>query len=155
MRDQRFVAVHRGGPLSKEHHCQLMGWAHDCAKHAFRLLKSQTVDQRLYDALAIAKAWQKGKVPVGAAQKASVAAHAVARELPDPVAIAVARAVGQAVATAHAADHSLGAAYYALKAVRAAGKSVETERRWQDKNVPAEEKELVISAREARFGKEL
>jgi hypothetical protein len=39
-------------------------------------------------------------------------------------AIAVARSVGHAVATAHIADHSLGAAWYALKAVKSAGKSI-------------------------------
>lgn len=32
MRDQRFVAVHRGGLLSKEHHRLLIRWAHNCAE---------------------------------------------------------------------------------------------------------------------------
>jgi hypothetical protein len=59
----------------------------------------------------------------------------VARALSNPVSIAVARSIGQAVATAHMADHSLGAALYALKAVRQAGKSMEVERAWQEKQL--------------------
>ena len=148
MRDQRFVAAHRGGPLSQGHHRLLMTWAHSCAEHVLPLL-GENVDERLRAALETAQAWQRGEVAVGAAQKASVAAHAVARELENPAAVMVARSIGQAVATAHFADHSLGAAEYALKAVKAAGGSVEQERIWQDEQLPTEIAELVQSARAA------
>jgi len=53
--------------------------------------------------------------------KASLAAHAAARRVTDKAATAAARAAGQAVATAHAADHSMGALLYALKALEASG----------------------------------
>jgi hypothetical protein len=152
MRDQRFVAVHRGGPLSKEHHRLLMRWACDCAEHVLLLLEGN-VDERLSDALKTASAWEKGEASVGDAQKAARKAHAVAREASSPVAVAVARAVGHAVATAHMADHSLGPAYYSLKAVKAAGKATDEERRWQDEHLPTGVKELVLSARIRRFGK--
>jgi hypothetical protein len=148
MRDQRFVAAHRGGPLSLEHHRLLMAWAYGCAEHVLPLLGDQ-VDQRLRAALETARAWELGEVRVGAAQKASVAAHAVARELTNPVAAMVARSIGQAVATAHFADHALGAAEYALKAVKAAGGSVEKERAWQDTWLRSEVIGLVQSARAA------
>jgi hypothetical protein len=105
MRDQRFVTAHRGGPLSKEHHRQLITWATDCAEHVLPLF-GEPIDDRLLNALEIARAWARGEVPVGNAQKASVASHAAAREAPTPAAVAVARAVGQAVATAHMADRS-------------------------------------------------
>ncbi|MFZ5991053.1 MAG: putative immunity protein [Deinococcota bacterium] len=147
MRDQRFVAVHRGGLLSKEHHRLLIRWAHNCAEHVLPLL-GEGVDERLRVALETAKAWERGEASVGAAQKAAWAAHALARELTNPVAVMVAWAVGHAVATAHMADHSLGAAEFALKAVKAAGRSVELERTWQDEQLPAEVRELVLSARE-------
>jgi hypothetical protein len=151
MRDQRFVAVHRGGLLSKEHHQQLMTWAADCAEHVLPFF-GEPPDDRLLEALQTARAWAKGEIPVGQAQKASVQAHAAARESEKPAAIAVARAVGQAVATAHMADHSLGAALYALKAVKAVGKSVDDEKTWQNKQLPLEIKELVLSALEdSRF----
>lgn len=151
MRDKRFFAVHRGGPLSKEHHRLLMAWAIDCAEHVLPLLKHD-IDERLTHALATAKAWEKGETTVGEAQKAAWGAHAVAREASSPVAIAIARAVGHAVATAHMADHSLGPTYYALKAVKAAGKLTDDERHWQRKHIPSEVKELVLSALEKRLG---
>jgi hypothetical protein len=145
LRDKRFVAVHRGGVLSQEHHRQLMTWSADCAEHVLHLFGEQT-DDRLLEALKTARAWTRGEIPVGQAQKASVQSHAVARESENLAAIAVARAVGQAVATAHMADHSLGAALYALKAVKAVGKSIEAEKTWQNNQLPLEIKELVLSA---------
>jgi hypothetical protein len=149
MRDTRFIAEHRGGPLPREQHYQLVDWARACAEHVLPLL-SGLPDERLIHALDVARRWPLGKATVGEAMKASVAAHAVARKLPDPVAIFVARSVGQAVATAHMADHSLGAAWYALKAVKSSGGSTESEREWQDNQLPPEIRELVLSARQSR-----
>jgi len=146
MRDKRFVAEHRGGPLKKEQHYQLMQWACDCAKHVLPLF-GDTIDERLQNALQIASEWTQGNASVGDARKASVTAHVVARECSTPTSVAVARAVGHAVATAHMADHSLGTAWYALKAVRNAGKSVDEERQWQDKQLPPENQKLVFNAR--------
>ena len=145
MRDNRFVAVHRGGPLTKGHHHQLIRWASECSEHVLSLI-GENIDQRLIHALYVAKEWEKEKVTVGEARKASVSAHAVARESSNPVITAVARSIGHAVATAHMADHSLGAAFYALKALKNAGKSVDTERKWQNKQLPSEIKELVLTA---------
>ncbi len=146
MRDQRWVAEHRGGPLKKEQHRQLIRWARECAEHILPLF-GKVIDGRLIQALQVAKDWEKGKVPTGTAMKAAVAAHAVARESSDPVAMAVARAAGHAVATAHMADHSLGPALYSLKAVKLAGKSVEAERKWQNDRLPSEIRELVLATR--------
>jgi len=146
MRDKRFIAEHRGGPLKKEQHYQLMQWACDCAEHVLPLF-GERIDERLINALNVAKEWKQGHASVGDARKASVDAHAVARESSNPTAIAVARSVGHAVATAHMADHSLGPAWYALKAVKSAGKSIDAERQWQDEQLPSEIKELVLTAR--------
>jgi len=121
MRDKKFVAKHRGGLLSREQHIQLMNWAVRCAEHILPFL-DEKVDERLIKALQIAKNWSDGITSVGEAREASVNAHKVARESSDPITIAVARSVGHAVATAHAADHSLGAALYAWKVLKNAGK---------------------------------
>lgn len=145
MRDNRFVAVHRGGPLTKDYHHQLIRWARECSEHVLSLI-DENIDKRLINALYVAKEWEKEKVTVGEARKASVSAHAVARESSNPVIIAVARSIGHTVATAHMADHSLGAALYALKAVKNAGKSVDAERKWQNKQLPSEIMELVLTA---------
>jgi hypothetical protein len=45
------------------------------------------------------------------------------------------------------ADHSLGAALYALRAAKAAGEPVERERKWQDGQLPRGIRRLVLSAR--------
>ena len=146
MRDKRFIAEHRGGLLSKKHHQQLMVWACACTEHVLPLLGG-ILDERLKNALLIAKEWANGNTTVSEAMRASVGAHAAAREFTNPTSIAVARAVGQAVATAHMADHSLGAAIYALKAIKNAGKSIETERKWQNEQLPSEIKKIVLTTR--------
>jgi hypothetical protein len=144
MRDNRFVAVHRGGPLTKDRHRQLIRWAGECSEHILSLI-DENIDQRLIHGLYVAKEWEKEKATVGEARNASVSAHALARESSNPIIIAVARSIGHAVATAHMADHSLGAALYALKAVKNAGKSVDAERKWQNEQLPSEIKELVLT----------
>ena len=151
MRDKRIVAEHRGGLLKKEQHYQLMQWAIKCSKHVLPLFGKKTDDRLLY-ALRVGEDWRQGKATVGQAQKASVDAHTAARDQTDAVAVAVARSVGQAVATAHMADHSLGAALYALKAVEASGGSVDAERCWQDAQVPEDVKELVFMLRATKKG---
>jgi hypothetical protein len=146
MRDKRFIAEHRGGLLIMDHHKQLIKWACRCSEHVLPLL-FEKVDERLINALFIAKEWAAGNAKTGDAMKASVRSHAVARESVNPVAIAIARSIGQAVATAHMADHSLGAAIYALKAVKLAGKSIDAERKWQNKQLPSEIRELILPTR--------
>ncbi len=149
MRDKRFIAEHRGGLLKKEQHYQVMTWACDCAGHVLPLF-GEITDERLKNGLLIAREWVTGNASVGDAMKASVAAHAVARESSHPASRAVARCVGHAAATAHMADHALGAALYALKAVKHAGASTDAERRWQDEQLPSEIKDLVLTARKSR-----
>jgi hypothetical protein len=149
MRDRRFVAEHRGGPLRREQHCQLIQWACDCAENVLHLYGEEG-DGRLRNALQVAGEWKRGNASVGDARRASLDAIAVANESSDPAAVAVARSVGHAVATAHMADHSLGAAWYALKAVGNAGGAVDQERAWQDERLPSDIRELVLTARKNR-----
>jgi hypothetical protein len=149
MRDRRFVAEHRGGPLSIERHRLLIAWACDCAEHVVHLMDG-TIDERLRTALDVSREWMKGNASVGDTRAASLGAIAAARESVNPKAIAVARSVGHAVATAHMADHSLGAAWYALKAVNMAGGSTDAERTWQDERLPSGIKALVLTARKKK-----
>jgi Imm-5 like putative immunity protein len=153
MRDKRFIAERRGGPLKKEQHYQLIQWACDCSEHVLHLF-GEKINERLKNALHVAKEWKQGNSSVDDARKASLGAIAIANESSKLTAIAVARSVGHTVATAHMADHSLSAAWYALKAVKNAGKSIDAERKWQDKQLPLGIKELVLTARkEKRFEK--
>lgn len=149
MRDKKFVAEHRGGPLKKEQHHELIQWASDSAEHVLYLF-GEPVDTRLLNAIKVAGDWKDGKASVGDARNASVEAINVAKESSNLTQSMVARSVGHAVATAHMADHALVAAWYALKAVKSADKSIINERRWQDGQLPPEIRELVLSARKAK-----
>jgi hypothetical protein len=124
----------------------LAAWAADCAQHVLPLFAAHSNDNRPRDAIATARTWAKGKIRVGVAQRASVASHAAAHDASDPAAVAVARAAGHAVATAHFAEHSLGAAIYALKAIAVVGGDVAQEREWQIEQLPPEVRELIESA---------
>jgi hypothetical protein len=149
MRDKGFVAVHRGGLLTKERHHQLIRWARECSEHVLSLI-NKNIDQRLFYALNVAKEWEQEKATVGKARKASLGAIAVANETSNEIVTTVARSIGHAVATAHMADHSIGAAEYALKAVKLSGKSFEIERKWQDEQLAPEISELILTAREKK-----
>jgi hypothetical protein len=151
MRDRRFVAVHRGGPLDVAKHRLLSAWAADCAEHVLSHFKECSPDDRPQRAIVVTRAWARGEVSVGDAQKAAVGAHAAARDVKSKSASAAARAAGHAVATAHMADHCLGASLYALKAVEATGASADAERAWQVERLPDEVRGLVVSALENRL----
>ena len=154
-RDQRFVAVHRGGTLDLPRHRLLASWAADCAEHVLPLFaQKHPHDDRPRLAIEAARAWSRGEISVGEARAASVQAHAAARDAPEDDARTAARACGHAVATAHMADHALGPVLYGVKAVelaspeqdaRAAG---QREYQWQLEHLPEEISELVVSALE-------
>lgn len=81
--------------------------------------------------------------------RAAAGANSAARPLAGAARFA-AYAAGQAVAVSHVPAHELGAAAYAVKAVRAAAPKGEGEAagrlecRWQREQLPAEIRELVI-----------
>jgi hypothetical protein len=153
MRDRRFVAAHRGGPLDQDSHIQLARWAADCAEGVLHLFAQASDNKRPQHAIEIARAWANGEVKTGVAMKASIASHAAARNTTDKAAIAAARAAGQAVATAHAADHCMGALLYELKALEAAGLSADTELQSQLHLLPNRLREPVESGVLERLSK--
>jgi hypothetical protein len=156
VRDNRFKAVHRGGPLDIHRHRLLAAWAADCAEHVLPLFAEKyPQDDRPRRAIETARAWARGEVTVGQARAAAPEAHTAARDATDDAARAAARAAGHAGATAHMADHALQAAAYALQAVQAASISgrddvttADRERAWQQERLPQEIRALVLSARE-------
>lgn len=159
-RDPRFVAVHRGGLLEPSQHRLLALWAADCAEHVLPFFTAKfPEDDRPLRAIETTRAWARGLASVNDAREAAFAAHAAARDAQDPPAREAARAAGHAVATAHMADHELGAAAYAIKAVRLASMASDRmsagkdECRWQRAQLPDEIRELVLSDEERRNGK--
>ena len=139
--------------MDRDGHVFLARWAADCAERVLPLFTRCSDDSRPKDALDTVRRWANGEVKTGAAMKASLASHAAARQATDKAAIAAARAAGQAVATAHAADHSMGALLYSLKALEASGSPSEAELRYQLAKLPEHLREPVASGVSLRLKK--
>ena len=91
-------------------------WAADCAERVLGLFEAQApADGRPREAIARLRAFSRGELGVGEARRRFVA-HAAAREVHAPAAVAAARAAGQAASIPHMGAHALGAAAYAAKA---------------------------------------
>jgi immunity protein 5 of polymorphic toxin system len=152
VRDPRFITVRRGGSLVDRDHRLLAGWAADCAEHVLRHFEQVCPDDdRPRRAIDLGRAWARGEVPWSEARTAAGHANAAARDLTGAERHA-AYAAAQAAAVGHVAAHELGAAAYAIRAVRAAaGDSAELaeeagrrECAWQRDQLPGEIRELVL-----------
>lgn len=155
-RDPRLVTVRRGGILQDADHHRLAVWAADCAQHVLHLFEeAQPSDDRPRRAAEQARAWARSEITMTQARNAAFAAHAAARDVLGSAKEA-ARSAGHAVAVAHMADHELGAAAYAIRAVCAATPEVEREEagrlecQWQRAQLPAEIRELVLDDQRLR-----
>ncbi|MDG4755025.1 hypothetical protein O7630_29215 [Micromonospora sp. WMMD718] len=156
IRDPRFTTIRRGGTLTDEHHHLLALWAATCAEHVLGLFEAvRPDDSRPREAIEHARAWVRGEVRMMEARAAGGHAMGAARDLRG-VARNAAYAAGQAAVVAHVAAHELGAAAYAIKAVRAAapaglGEAAgRDECRWQRDQLPAEIRDLVLDDQRLR-----
>ncbi|MGA7988022.1 MAG: putative immunity protein [Candidatus Dormiibacterota bacterium] len=155
IRDPRFITVRRGGVLNDDDHRLLALWAADCAEHVLRHFEQACPeDDRPRRAIDLGRAWARGEITWWEARTAGGHANAAARDL-SGAARHAAYAAGQAAAVGHVAAHQLGAAAYAIKAVRAAASndSVEAGRaecRWQRAQLPDEIRELVLDDQRLR-----
>lgn len=92
-------------------------WAADCAERVLPLFQALAPsDARPRHAIDGLRAFARGEARIGELRALSASAHAAARQVDDPAAMAAARAAGQAAGTAHMAAHARGAAAYAAKA---------------------------------------
>lgn len=155
-RDPRLITIRRGGTLTDSDHRLLALWAAACAEHVLHLFESaQPSDPRPRQAIARARAWVRGEVTMSQAREAGGHAMAAARPLSGAARYA-AYAAGQAAVVAHVAAHELGAAAYAIKAVRAAAPEDECESagrlecRWQREQLPDAIRELVLDDQRLR-----
>jgi hypothetical protein len=155
-RDPRFIAIRRGGTLTDDDHRLLALWAAACAEHVLHLFESlQPSDRRPRQAIEHIRAWTRGEVKMMQSRAAGGHAMAAARELRGAPRFA-AYASGQAAVVAHVAAHELGAAAYAIKAVRATASGREGERagsvecQWQREQLPDAIRELVLDDQRLR-----
>ncbi len=156
VRDPRLTTIRRGGTLTDADHHLLALWAATCAEHVLPLFEAaRPEDPRPRTAIEHARAWVRGEVPMMAARAAGGHAMGAARDLRGAARHA-AYAAGQAAVVAHVAAHDLGAAAYAIKAVRAAvpaGSSEAAGRaecRWQREQLPDAVRDLVLDDQRAR-----
>jgi len=156
VRDPRFVPIRCGGTLTDSNHHLLALWAALCAEHVLDLFESvQPEDPRPRLAIEHARAWVRGEVKMTQARAAGGHAMAAARDLRGAARHA-AYAAGQAGAVPHVAAHELGAAAYAIKAVRADVPDGEGERagrlecQWQRDQLPEAIRELVLDDQRLR-----
>lgn len=156
VRDRRFITVRRGGTLTDDNHRLLALWAAACAEHVLPLFESERpADPRPRRAIAEIRAWARGEIRMSESRAAGGHAMAAARVLSGAPRYA-AFAAGQAAVVAHVAAHELGAAAYAIKAVRAAAAPAEADaagRRecaWQRRHLPDDVRALVLDDQRLR-----
>jgi hypothetical protein len=156
VRDPRFVTIRRGGTLTDPDHHLLALWAATCAEHVLDLFESARPDDpRPRQAIALGRAWTRGDVTMTQARTAGGHAMGAARDLRGAPRFA-AYAAGQAAVVAHVAAHELGAAAYAIKAVRAAAPEGEGESAgraecgWQRAQLPEAIRALVLDDQRLR-----
>lgn len=155
-RDPRFITVRRGGSLQDSDHHLLALWAADCAQHVLHLFEeTRPQDDRPRRAIEQVRAWARGEVSMLQSRAAGGHAMAAARDL-SGAARHAAFAAGQAAVVAHVAAHELGAAAYAIKAVRAAASKEESqdagrlECQWQRDQLPEAIRDLVLDDQRLR-----
>lgn len=152
VRDPRLVTIRRGGTLTDDDHRLLALWAADCAEHVLALFEAVVPDDdRPRAAIAAVRGWVRGEVSMTASRAAGGHAMGAARPLRGAPRFA-AYAAGQAACVPHVAEHDLGAAAYAIKAVVAADgpDAGRRECAWQREQLPDAVRELVLADQQRR-----
>ncbi len=154
VRDPRMVTIRRGGSLTDEDHQLLALWAATCAEHVLAIFEHELPDDpRPRDAITATRAWARGELPMMQARAVGGHAMGAARPLSGAARFA-AFSAGQAACVGHVAEHDLGAAAYAIKAVRSAyphdPRAVQAERTWQHEQLPDPVRGLVLEDQRRR-----
>lgn len=156
VRDPRMITIRRGGTLTDADHQLLALWAAECADHVLALFETERPeDARPREAVAAARSWARGEMPMMTARAMGGHAMGAARDLTGAAKFA-AYAAGQAACVGHVAEHDLGAAAYAIKAAVAAAPPDERESArlaecaWQRGQLPEAVRELVLEDQSRR-----
>lgn len=148
VRDPRMVTVRRGGTLADSDHRLLALWAALCAEHVLFLFERECPeDRRPRDAIEAARSWARRDLRMMDARARGGHAMGAARPLRGAARF-TAYAAGQAACVAHVAEHDLGTAAYAIRAVLAADPTDpdagRRERDWQRDQLDARIRALVL-----------
>jgi hypothetical protein len=148
VRDPRMITMRRGGTLTDADDRHLALWAATCAEHVLHLFEAEQVsDARPRDAIQAARQWARGEMKMMDARAYGGHAMGAARPLRGAARYA-AFSAGHAACVGHVAEHDLGAAAYAIKAVTAANPdnpgAGRVERDWQRRRLDARIRSLVL-----------
>lgn len=154
VRDPRMVTVRRGGTLTDDDHRALALWAALCAERVLAIFEEEeSGDPRPRAAVEAARSWARGDLPMMRSRAAGGHAMGAARPLRGAPRMA-AYAAGQAACVPHVAEHELGAAAYAIRAVHHCHpedpRAGVRERDWQREQLPACVRDLVLEDQERR-----
>lgn len=104
--------------LRKQDRKVIVLWALECAENISKeLAKKYPNDDRFENAVNLSKEWAHGKIKMPLAKKAILQAHAVAKEISNPVDIALCHALGQGCSAVHVETHAIGLPMYELTAI--------------------------------------
>lgn len=122
--------------LSESDRRRVADWAADCAERVLPLFESQARnDDRPRRLIERARAFARGELTTAEEIRRRFVGGVSVKDIDSPAALAAARAAGQAVAVCHMGAHGLGAAAYAVDAVRRANadrpEAQDDEIRWQ------------------------
>lgn len=99
-------------------HRTLILWSFMCIEDIIGELKEKYPnEERPANALKLCKAWSRGEVKMQVAKKALLEVHSIAKEIDDPVDIALFHAIGQGCAVVHVETHAIGLPIYELTAI--------------------------------------
>lgn len=143
MRRQAVEILHRPATDLRGHQAfkpvqkTLALWAADCAEHVLPFFEEERPgDRRPRRAIEMCRAWAAtGVFRMAEVRRASLGAHAAAREARGGDAVAAARAAGHSIATAHVPTHAFGASVYGIRAAALRSKDQQSgasrEEAWQ------------------------
>ncbi|GAB3402980.1 hypothetical protein GCM10027515_13320 [Schumannella luteola] len=126
-------------------------WTADCVERVLRLFEAEAPHEpRPRDGLARVRAYGRGELDTAGEIRRRFEAGRAAGVVSAPAAVAAARAVGQATGIAHMGAHALGAAAYAVRAVRlGADSATDDPQRAADAEIAWQIAHLTAEARDA------
>lgn len=98
-------------------HLELVKWAFECVNQILSEFENQVQDERPRLAVDLGYQWAKGKIKMPVAKKTILECHALAKDLDDPILIALCHAIGQGISTVHVETHAIGFVFYELTAI--------------------------------------
>lgn len=104
--------------ISQQKHRVIVLWAFDCVSIPLQQLKAKyPQESRLQIAYDQCVLWAQGKIKMPIAKRAILDAHQAAKEMLDPIDIALCHAVAQGLSSVHVETHAIGLPFYELSAI--------------------------------------